>query len=204
MIKKIFDSLALCVLFLAPLPLLFVCYHTFSSWQHLNLLDTEAERILTKVVQAKQSNEKQAALLAPLKHSDPHYLDKYIETLTFLLPETKKIEALVAENPENDTLVKQLAQLTSTHNRLLFSEGAIRSNDQFKEIEAIQQHPVEMNEEDLKRLLCLIEGNTIWPYGPKEGRPLFVITDFKLSKKELADKEKVFVVSMKLLKRESL
>jgi len=68
----------------------------------------------------------------------------------------------------------------------------------------VQQHVVEVNEEDLKRLLCLIEGTTIWPYGPKEGRPLLIIKDFKLSKKELFSKEKVFSLSMQLIKRENL
>jgi hypothetical protein len=204
MIKKFFNPLSLAVFILAPLPLLLVCFHTVQSWQQLTELEAEAERISLKVLQTKQSNEKHTSFLAPLKHSDPQYLNKHVETLTFLLPEVKKIEFLVADNPENETLLKQLHHLTSGHNRLLFSENATRSNDQFKETELTQQQPVEMNEEDLKRLLCLIEGTTIWPYGPKEGRPLFLITDFKLSKQEFVDKEKVFLVSMQLLKREPL
>ncbi len=66
-----------------------------------------------------------------------------------------------------------------------------------------QQTPIELNEEDLKRLLCLIEGATIWPYGPKEGRPQLIIKDFTLSKKELPSQEKVYVVSIQLIKREN-
>jgi hypothetical protein len=87
--------------------------------------------------------------------------------------------------------------------RLVFVEEAVRSTELFREVELSQQQPVEVNEEDLKRLLCLIEGVTIWPYGPKEGRPLFIIKDFKLSKQELPSKEKVFLIAMQLIRREA-
>jgi hypothetical protein len=142
-------------------------------------------------------------LLTSLKNPDPHYLDKNVETLTFLLPEVKKLESLLAENPEEEQLGRRL-QFLKNGNRLIFSEEQIRTNDLFTEVEEKQQNPVEMNEEDLKKLLCLIEGITIWPYGPKEGRPQLIIKDFRLSKKELSSQEKVYVVSIQLIKRENL
>jgi len=135
-----------------------------------------------------------------LKNPDPHYLDKYIETLTFLVPELKKLEA--SENTEE--MQKRLQFIKDGANRLVFSEEEVRMAERLREIEEKQQHSVEMNEEDLKKLLCLIEGVTIWPYGPKEGRPQLIIKDFKLSKKKLSSQDKVFVVSMELIKRENI
>lgn len=189
------------ILFLFPLPLLIYGAKVFYKLQHLSFLENEAIRVKNKALLFQKNQQKESSLLLP---SDPHYLDKHIESLHFLLPEIKKLEAIVSENPENESLFKRLQHLKSKQNQLLFAETSTRSAELFREVEEVQQYSVEMNEEDLKRLLCLIEGGAIWPYGPKEGKPLFIITDFKLTKKDLIDKEKVFSVSMKLLKKEKL
>ena len=152
----------------------------------------------------QESEKKESTILASLKNPDAHYLGKYVETLTFQLSEIKKFETIQAENPDDELISRRLVFLKEGGNRLLFSEEHIRTNELFRETEEKQQHLIELNEEDLKKLLCLIEGITIWPYGPKEGRPQLVIKDFKLSKKEVSSQEKVFVVSMQLIKRENL
>ena len=185
------------ILIAAPLPFLVCLIHFLSKEQQLSDLNAECERIHTKVVQMQHMQKRESIVLAPLNNPDPHYLDKYVETLNFLLPEIKKLENL----QDNEPAAKHLQRLQA-HNRLTFSEDKIRSNSHIKETEEVQQYVVEINEEDLKRLLCLIEGVTIWPYGPKEGRPLLIIKDFKLVKKELLSKEKVYSLSMQLIKRE--
>ncbi len=192
------------VLALAPLPLFFCLFHFSSGLQKINQLQEEMERIHTKVLHSQEMQRKQSSLLASLKNPDPHYLDKNIETLTFLLPDMKKLETNLLENPHDEQSAMRLQFLKNGANSLIFSEEGIRTNDIFREIEEKQQHPVEMNEEDLKKLLCFIEGVTIWPYGPKEGRPQLIVTDFRLSKKEIAPQEKVYVVSMQLIKRENV
>lgn len=188
----------------APIPFFIFLFQFGSGIQQLSQLEEEMERIHARTVMVQESQRKESALLAALKTPDLHYLDKNVENLTFLLPEIKKLEAILAENPDDDQLIKRLQFLKEGNNRLVFSEEQIRTNAVFREIEEKQQRPVEMNEEDLKKLLCLIEGITIWPYGPKEGRPQLIINDFKLSKKEISSQEKVFVVSMQLIKRENL
>ena len=206
--KKISFNLSNTVLWIllavAPLPFFFSLFHFSSGVQKLSQLEEEMERIHAKVLHAQEMERKQSSLLASLKNPDPHYLDKNIETLAFLLPEMKKLETFLLENPHDEQSGQRLQFLKSGSNSLTFSEEAIRANDIFREIEEKQQHPVEMNEEDLKKLLCFIEGVTIWPYGPKEGRAQLIITDFRLSKKEIASGEKVCVVSMQLIKRENV
>jgi hypothetical protein len=188
----------------APIPfILFLCNFIFGL-QHLNELEEEMERIHVRSSQQQEIQRMESSLMASLKHPDPHYLEKNIETLSFLLSEVKKIEMLQSDVLEDERIGKRLQFLKEGSNRLVFSEEQIRTNEVFREIEEKQQHPIEMNEEDLKKLLCLIEGITIWPYGPKEGRPQLIIKDFKLSKKEISPQEKVFVVSMQLIKRENL
>lgn len=190
------------VLILIPLPLLLSGYYVFGKIQTFRFLHQEMERIQTKACLLSSAKKKEAALLDPLQHTDPHYLD-HLHSLHFLIPEIKRLESFLVDNPEEETLFKRL-QFLKTRNQLLFSEGISQSCPQFKEVEEIQQYTVEMNEEDLKKLLSMIEGGTIWPYGPKEGKPLFVITEFSLTKRELVRDEKVFAVSMKLLKREGV
>ena len=188
----------------APIPFFLFFFNFLFGLQKLNLIEEEMERIHARTVSAQEVQRRESSLLASLRNPDPHYLDKNVETLTFLLPEVKKLELIQLENPEEEQIGKRLQYLKEGGNRLVFSEEQIRANEIFREIEEKQQHPVEMNEEDLKKLLCLIEGITIWPYGPKEGRPQLIINDFRLSKKELSSQEKVYVVSIQLIKRENL
>jgi hypothetical protein len=202
--KKLSNSTLWLILICAPIPFFYLLFNFLFGIQKLNQLESEVDRIHTKAIRTQEIQQKENSLLTSLKNPDPHYLDKNIETLTFLLPEVKKLESLIAENPEEENILRRLQFLKNGGNRLAFSEEQIRSNDLFTEIEQKQQNPVEMNEEDLKKLLCLIEGITIWPYGPKEGRPQLIIKDFRLSKKELSSQEKVYVVSMELIKRENL
>ena len=202
--KKYSNLLLGILLVVAPLPFFVALAHFFSGMQTLIELEGELYRVHAKMDSNLALENKEAAILSALKNPDSHYLDKYVETLTFLLPEMKKLEAFQREHPEDEQISKRLFSLKATQNRLTFSEEQIRTNALFREVEEKQQHPIEMNEEDLKKLLCLIEGVTIWPYGPKEGRPLFIIKDFTLCKKELFAKEKIFVVSMQLIKREAV
>ncbi len=188
----------------APLPFLILLFHFILGVQKLGALEEEMNRIHRKMVMLQESRQKESALLASLKNPDPHYLDKHVESLTFLLPEIKKLETIQSESSDEEQTGKRLRLLKDGSNRLRFSEEHIRANDQFRETEEKQELPVEINEEDLKKLLCLIEGVTIWPYGPKEGRPQLIVKDFKLMKKELSSLEKVFVVSLQLVKRENL
>jgi hypothetical protein len=188
----------------APIPFFLFFFHFIFGMQKLEQLENETNRIQSRMVILQETQRKENFLLASLKNPDPHYLDKHVETLTFLLPEIKKLEAIQSENSEDDQIAKRLQWLKEGGNRLRFSEEQIRVNELFRETEEKQQTPVELNEEDLKKLLCLIEGTTIWPYGPKEGRPQLIVKDFTLIKKELPSHEKVFAVTMQLIKRENV
>lgn len=201
---KVAPPLIWLLLLLAPIPFIFFLCQFTLKMQTMGHLEEEIERIHLKTAQLEAVRHKESALMSSLKNPDPHYLDKQLETLTFLLPEIKKLETLQSDNPDDEQIVKRLLFLKDGGNRLTFSEEQIRTHEMFREIEEKQQRPIEINEEDLKKLLCLIEGVTIWPYGPKEGRPQLIVRDFKLAKKELSNQEKVFVVSMQLIKRENL
>lgn len=191
------------LLIAAPIPFLYFFFHFFVQLNAYEQLTDELHRIYRKSIQLESLHQKESDFLSSLKNPDHFYIDKHLETLCFLEPEIKKTEALLNENPSDDALNKRLHFLKEGPNRLLFTEQQTRQHQHFQEVEEKQQHLVEMNEEDLKKTLSLIEGVTIWPYGPKEKRPQLIIKDFQLSKKELSSGESVFVVNMHLIKREN-
>jgi hypothetical protein len=191
------------LLAIAPLPFLYFFVHFFTQLYTLETFGEEVARIHKKSVQFQSLQQKESGFLSSLQHSDHFYIDQHLETLCFLEPEIKKTEALLLENPHHELLKKRLHFLKEGPNRLLFSEVQTRQHHVFQEVEEKQQHFVEMNEEDLKKMLSLIEGVTIWPYGPKEKRPQLIIKDFQLTKKETPSQEFVYMVNMHLIKREN-
>jgi hypothetical protein len=76
-----------------------------------------------------------------------------------------------------------LAFLNSAKNKLSFAEGLIQSQGKFRQIEGKRKHPVEINEEDLKKILCVLEGISISPNYAPEKHPQIVIKQFELTEK---------------------
>ena len=187
----------------APIPFIYFLITFVSQFLAYEKLESEMEWINKKSAQMQILHQKENDFLASLKNPDHFYIDKHLETLCFLEPEIKKIEALLLDSPNDESLKKRLHFLKEGANRLLFSEIQTRQQNRFLEVEEKQQQPVEMNEEDLKKTLSLIEGVTIWPYGPKEKRPQLIIKDFQLSKKEISSQEFVYVLNTLLIRRES-
>ena len=192
-----------CLLCLAPLPTLYFIFHYFSSVQHIKTLSERIEAVHVRKEQSQSIEKLQHSLLSSLSQSDPFYIDKHLESLTFLESEMKKLQVLCAESIADETLIKRMQFLKEGENRLLFSEEKINTKDKLREVVEKQQHPVEIDEEDLKKLLCLIEGMTIWPYGPKEGRPQLLFQDFTLLKNRTHAQDRVFNINMTLIKREN-
>jgi len=138
------------------------------------------------------------------RDTDHFYIDKHLETLSFLEPETETLQKLVNNKyfAGDENVKRRLEFITGPSNSLLFSEGNVQTYPFFQETTDTLVHPVEINLEDLKEILALIEGQDIGPYKAGPNRPQLIITDFKLDKKEATDKNEIFLLNLKLLKRE--
>jgi len=191
-------------LILGFLPFSCMILFFYTRMEKLNQYQERLEQVHKKAIVQKIHREKESAFLTKIKHADHFYIDKHLETFTFLENEIKRLQACAYEPEQEDAAKRRLSFLKEESNRLLFTEEKIRRNETIQEIEEKQQHPVEMNEEDLKKLLTLIEGTIISPYLPKENRPQLIIKNFELSKKPVSSEEDVFVVNMQLIKREPL
>jgi hypothetical protein len=192
-------------LLLGLLPLIFVIANFYAEKDQLDLLEN---KILFVEDKALIREKKQAINMAVMDHyreADHFYIDKYLETLIFLEPEIESLQKLV--NNKNfafdDTVNKRLEQLTNG-NKLAFTEGVVQSYPQFQETTETLVHPVEINIDDAQELLSRIEGVPVGPYEPSLNPPQLVIVDFKIDRRSLSEKNEVYSLNLKLLKREFL
>lgn len=191
-------------LILGFLPFLFVAYSYYGQRQAI--FDLQSKMELVKQ-QATLKQTKQSLNLTVRIHylgADHFYIDKHVETIPLLESEVQALEKIMQQQYliENETAKKRLEQLKG-ENRIAFSEGTVESNPYFHETQETLLKPVEINVDDLLHILSKIEGVDLGDYTPGPNRPQLIITDFKIDKKKTGgDNNEVFVLNLKLLKRE--
>ena len=188
------------------LPLFFVIFMFISEKNQLEELQNTLENIEH---QAAIKERKQALNLAVRQHfreADHFYIDKHLETLTFLEPEIEQLQKIVQDKnfADDERIRKRLEFLTSDANSLVFSEGVVQTFPYFQETTETLVHPVEVGPKDIQNILARIEGVKIGDYAPGPFRPQLIITEFKLDKKQINDNNEVYLLNLKLIKREFL
>lgn len=207
MLAKIPQSrLLLYFLIIGLFPLALVLLGFFSKQSDLNNLENN----LTYVQELANGREKKQAVNMSVRNvfrdADHFYIDKYLETLTFLDPEIESLQKIASNKnfPEDENVKKRLELLTGSGNALIFSEGVVQSYPLFQETTETLVHSVEVNVNSIKEILAKVEGVTIDTFTPGPNRPQLLILDFKLDKKKITEKNEVYLLNMKLLKREFL
>lgn len=188
------------------LPIFFVGMLFISAKNELIELSDGIEQIKH---QAFIKEKKQALNLAIRQHfreADHFYIDKYLETLVFLEPEIEQLQTVMQHKnfADDERVKKRIDLLTTDSNALTFSEGVVQTFPLFQETVESLTHPVEVNVLDIKKILSRIEGVKIGDFTAKSNRPQLLITDFKLEKKTNYDKNEVYLLNLKLIKREFL
>jgi len=198
--------LLLYILILGTLPLLLVAFYFFSSQTSLDDLRNSIEQTENYAFLQARKQAHNKAVLNHYKDTDRFYVDKYLEKITLLEPEIQSLKDVI--NNKNfagdDNVKKRLDFLSGNSNKLLFSEGVVDTSPAFQETIASLVHPVEVNAEDVASILALIEGEQIGTHQAAPNRPQLIIIDFNLDKKSIANKNEVFQLNMKILKREIL
>jgi len=195
------NRLFLYAILIGLIPFLVVMIFFFSEKGELEEIQEKLENIKS---QAFLKEKKQAINLAVRQHFsdvDHFYIDKCLETLVFLEPEIELLQKTVQDkNFADDEIIKRrLEYLTSSSNSMIFAEGVIQAFPLFQEIPETLVHPVEVNLADLQKILSRIEGVKVGPF-----EPCPLVTEFKLDKKKLSEKNEVYLLNLKLLKREFL
>lgn len=151
---------------------------------------------------ASARKERKERFLKNHSHANPYFLDQQIESLPLLREERKQLESLCQHPafPNHQSIQERLAFLDE--NRLTFAEESIRTSAKVKETGEKQRHPVQMDENDLQKVLSLIEHIPIGSYRPLNDSPQIVIKDFRMKKQQTSLQTDIFEVEMDLLTRE--
>jgi len=186
------------------LPPLFSALYLFSKTQMIETLQDRFFLAMKKGKTAFARKERKEKFLARHSKPDPYFLDKEIESLSFLTNEQVSLKQWLLHPAlsHKDLLADRLHFLQSAENRLSFSEEEIQLSKLCKETVEKQRKPVEIDSEDLKKLLCQIE--EIPTIDDTQKRPQLLITHFSLHKKATPLHNEVFEIQMELLKREFL
>lgn len=192
------------IMLFSLLPSLFASVYIWMKLGTLSGIESE----LSSVKEHAFLKEKRQAVNQNLqnfyKDADHFYIDKQLETLTFLEPEVEALQKLSSQKniPEDEVLKKRLDKLSGPENSLTFTEGVVQNYGAFQETTETLSHPVEVNVADLYKILTRVEGVALNGDTPPEGRPQLIVLDFRLEKKKSLDANEVYQLNMKLLKRE--
>jgi len=183
-------------------PLLTAAFFLSQKFSELQALEERFSNAARKEKLALERKARKERFLNRYSTSNSYFLDQQIESFPLLLNERLKLEALLHHPafPESQAIKDRLSFLKE--NRLAFVEEKMEVSSQIKEVEEKQRHPVQMDENDLKHVLSLIEDIPIETYSPASGSPQILIKEFRLKKQETSLQTEVFEVEMDLLKRE--
>ena len=194
-------------LLIAGLVPIIISWFLFSSQlSHINELEQHVSNLQDKAFVRENKQSSNMAVRSHFNDVDHFYIDKNLETLSFLEPEIESLRGMLNNPnfPDDDNIKKRLDTLTGNGNTMIFTEGVVQSTPIFQEVTETLVHPVEINVSDLQKILCRIEGIPLDGCVPPSNRPQLTILDFKIDKKNVSEKNEVFILNLKLLKREFL
>ncbi|MBF8264019.1 MAG: hypothetical protein HW387_1684 [Parachlamydiales bacterium] len=172
-------------------------------WPRWMLLRTTEQELDAAALVGRAALEKRVEkeqFIARYSASEPYFIDHCLESFLPLQAHLQELKAM-KNHPackNRDTIARRIAFLEGQENRLSFAEENIRSSKRIKETEERLQHPVEIDAQDLNRLLCWIEDVPVSGYTPHPHSPQLLIQDFTLTKKEGA----IYVLNLSILQRE--
>jgi hypothetical protein len=199
------NRLTLYGMLLGLLPLIFVIFNFFSNLTTLDQIQNSIDYTKDKALIRDKKQSINIAVIDHYKAADHFYIDKYLETLTFLEPEIESLEKIVNnKNYAFDDSAKKRLEFLNNSNNLVLTEGVVQTYPLFQETTETLTHPVEVNVENIQELLSRIEGISIGTFTPPLNPPQLIVLDFKINKKSHTEKNETYSLNMKLLKREFL
>lgn len=193
------------VLLAGLLPIGFAWFYFQSELSSLSSARSQLESVYDRAALYEKRQSGNRAVIAYFRDSNHFYIDKFLESIPLLEAEVEALKR-VTQDPNyagDETLEKRL-ELLLNDNQVLFAEGSVQSNSIYQETTETLAKPIEVNINDIKKLLSRIEGTPNDVESPVEKRPQLLITDFKLDRKQPTADHETFILSLKLVKREFL
>lgn len=188
------------------IPIAIIWFFFSSQLSQVNALEQHLLGLQDKALMLERKQASNIAIRNHFSDVDHFYIDKNLETLNLLEPEIESLKSMLNNPnfPDDDNIKKRLETLTGNSNNLIFTEGVVQSTPIFQEVTETLVHPVECNVQDIQHILCRVEGIALDECVPPSNRPQLIVLDFKIDKKKVSEKNEVFLLNLKLLKREFL
>lgn len=199
-----FQRALMYIIGLCLLPSFFFLAAFFSQKGSLDDVEEKLDAVEQLALTQEKRQAQNLTVINHFKDADHFYIDKRLESLVPLEPEVEALQKIVAHKnfTDDEEIKKRLDFLTGGGNSLRFTEGVVQTFPQFQETTETLIHPVEVNLSDVQKILAMIEGVKVGAFEPAIDRPQLIILDFKLEKKKIHEKNEVYLMNIKLLKRE--
>lgn len=207
MLKNIpFQRLIAYIIILGCLPIILAFFSVQNTMHTIRELREQLPTIQEQATAAEGKVSKNRVVRTHFSNADHFYIDKHLESLTFLEDEIAALNELAESSAygNQQAIKSRLDFLSGPENRMVFTEGTVQSYPGFQETQETLLHSIEVNEDDLKNILSKIEGVNIGNHSPGPDRPQLIITDFRIEKKNTFASNEVFILNLKVLKREFL
>lgn len=177
----------------------------FMEKQSIDLISQQLEMSRSKAKTAAYKKARKELFVLRHAQSDPYFLSKELETLTFLEQEKLELKQWINHPAiaQKAPLIERVKFIESQSNHLIFQEDEIQLSKRFKETRETQKSPVQMDQQDLKKILGLIE-DLPSDILPLTHRPQLIISEFSMQKKWTPLEKQIFEVNIDLFKREFL
>jgi hypothetical protein len=138
-------------------------------------------------------------------NSDPLFFETSLESFPLMQQELKLLEKLKESNGGALFMEERLNELKAGKNRITFVEDGVFTKGGIKETIERQSYPVALDEDDLQKLLAMIDHVKINNFEHPRNTPQIWVKNFSLVKQRGAQESKeVFNLEMTLIKREFL
>ncbi len=176
-----------------PLAAIFFCFSLslFAAWSlftrvnSLNVLKEKVAAIEAKRPLMESIPQRERDLQAAARKADPRYLECHLQAMRLARLEAYSLET--SKENLSGLQTKRLRFLMGPENTLHFLPGKTLKSSTLQAVEMKLEHPVEVDEKDVQRILAHIEGSVIGPYAPADHRPPMAIKKFSLKRKKEAD-----------------
>lgn len=188
---------------LSLLPFIIVVVVTGFLSSRSDLIEMQLTKLEAKARFLVRLKKERNRFIQEFGSSDANFLANYIESEVLLekditlLQEIQKISEYGSYKPINE----RVRFLTGEENKIHFEKVAEEVGGFFTQSHYKLAHPVEMNCDDVKNMLALIEGVKIDRHLPNPLRPQLIITSFDLTLKPQDNTNKVYFVNLEVMQR---
>jgi len=196
--------LFLYLLILGFLPIFWAVGHVMNTHKAVREVHNSVEEVKTSALLLEKQQAKNRAIIEKFQEADHFYIDKHLEAMKFLKPEVEALQKRLDQTTtaNNEAVYRRLEQLQK--NKMAFVEGTVQTTPFYQETTETLTLPVEINIMDLQEILAKIEQVNLGPYEPAPQSPQLMVLNFRITKKQTTQNNEVFVLNLKLLKREFL